>query len=45
MFECHWRTVRRVAAKKKTMKIEIFYFFGFGWVKRSLRELLKITKW
>jgi three-Cys-motif partner protein len=36
MFECHWKTVKKLAGKKKHMKIELFYFFGFGWVKRAL---------
>lgn len=36
MFECHWKTVGKLAAKKKQMKIELFYFFGFGWAKRAL---------
>jgi three-Cys-motif partner protein len=26
MFECHWRTVEKLAGKKQQMKIEIFYF-------------------
>src|SRR5713226_9597319 len=29
MFECHWKTVQKLATKKKKMKIELFYFFGF----------------
>src|SRR5579885_1451620 len=36
MFECHWKTVQKLAAKKKKMMIELFYFFGFGWAKRAL---------
>lgn len=36
MFECHWRTVEKLARKKHRMKIELFYFFGSGWVKRAL---------
>jgi three-Cys-motif partner protein len=49
MFECHWDTVKKLAAKKSTMKIEIFYFFGSGWVKRALkgvtRNLQIVEKW
>ncbi len=41
MFECHWDSVRKLAEKKKTMKIELFYFFGFGWVKRALAGVTK----
>jgi three-Cys-motif partner protein len=36
MFECHWKTVEKLAKKKSKMKIELFYFFGSGWVKRAL---------
>ena len=36
MFECHWKTVKKLAVKKKHMKIELFYFYGFGWAKRAL---------
>jgi three-Cys-motif partner protein len=36
MFECHWKTVEKLAHKKRGMKIEMFYFYGFGWVKRAL---------
>jgi three-Cys-motif partner protein len=36
MFECHWNSLKKLAGKKKSMKIELFYFFGFGWVKRAL---------
>jgi three-Cys-motif partner protein len=41
MFECQWKTVRKLAEKKKSMKIELFYFFGFGWVKRALVGVTK----
>lgn len=41
MFECHWETVTRLAEKKTSMKIELFYFFGYGWVKRSLKGVTK----
>jgi three-Cys-motif partner protein len=42
MFECHWKTVEKLANKKKGgMKIELFYFFGFGWVKRALAGVTK----
>jgi len=41
MFECHWRTVEKLAAKKTSMKVELFYFFGFGWAKRSLAGTTK----
>lgn len=36
MFECHWKTVEKLSSKKSKMKIELFYFFGSGWVKRAL---------
>ncbi len=41
MFECHWESVKRLSEKKKTMKIELFYFFGSGWVKRALAGVTK----
>ena len=41
MFECHWETVEKLAAKKKGMKIELFYFFGYGWAKRALAGVKK----
>lgn len=41
MFECHWKSVKRLAEKKKTMKIELFYFFGSGWVKRALKGVTR----
>jgi three-Cys-motif partner protein len=41
MFECHWRTVEKLAQKKKSTKIELFYFFGSGWVKRALAGVKK----
>ena len=49
MFECHWSSILRLAEKKATMKIELFYFFGSGWVKRSLKGVTKnlhtVEKW
>jgi len=44
MFECHWKTVEKLAAKKKSMKVELFYFFGSGWVKRALAGITKNTE-
>jgi three-Cys-motif partner protein len=41
MFECHWSSVKKLAEKKKTMKIELFYFFGSGWVKRALKGVTR----
>jgi three-Cys-motif partner protein len=41
MFECHWKTVEKLAAKKQSMKVELFYFFGFGWVKRALAGITR----
>ncbi len=49
MFECQWETVRKIANKKTTMKIEQFYFFGLKWAKRSLSGVTKnfstIERW
>jgi three-Cys-motif partner protein len=41
MFECHWKTLEKLANKKRDMKIELFYFFGLGWVKRALAGVTK----
>lgn len=41
MFECHWNSVRLLSEKKQKMKIELFYFFGSGWVKRALAGVTK----
>src|SRR5690348_14215636 len=49
MFECEWATLQALASKKKNMKIELFYFFGSGWVKRALSGVTKhselVAKW
>lgn len=39
-FECDWNTVRAVASHKQGgNKIEVFYFFGQGWIDRSVAAL------
>jgi three-Cys-motif partner protein len=35
-FECHWETVKKLAAHKQGFKIELFYFFAQGWLDRAL---------
>lgn len=35
--ECHWETVRAIAARAGRMKIEQLYFFGSSWAHRSLK--------
>jgi three-Cys-motif partner protein len=50
MFECHWETVKKLAAYKKppVNKIEILYFLGVGWLHRSIsgiRHPDKMDKW
>lgn len=35
-FECHWETVKKLAAHKRNMKIELFYFLASGWLDRSI---------
>ena len=35
-FECEWSTVRKIAAHKAGMKIEVFYFLATGWFDRAL---------
>jgi three-Cys-motif partner protein len=49
-FECHWQTVRKLAAYKKSPnnKIELLYFLGVGWLHRSIsgiRKTEKMEKW
>jgi len=34
--ECHWDTVRALAARAGRHKIELMYFFGTSWLHRSL---------
>ena len=39
-FECHWATVQKLAAHKKSgNKIELFYFLAVKWLHRSLAGL------
>lgn len=39
-FECHWETVRKLAAYRQTgYKIELFYFLANGWLERALAAL------
>jgi three-Cys-motif partner protein len=39
-FECHWDTVRKLAAYRATgYKIELFYFLANGWLERALAAL------
>lgn len=50
MFECHWETVKKLAAYKNepNKKIELLYFLGVGWLHRSLsgiRYTEKMDKW
>lgn len=49
--ECHWATVRALAARAGRHKIELMYFFGASWMHRSLgtskdpKRLNEIEKW
>ncbi len=49
--ECHWATVRALAAKAGRTKIELLYFLGTSWLHRSLatsekaETLAKIERW
>jgi three-Cys-motif partner protein len=50
MFECHWETLKKLAAYKRPPhnKMEILYFLGVGWLHRSLsgiRHTDKMDKW
>ena len=35
-FECHWATVRELAAYKQPFKIELFYFLAASWMERAI---------
>lgn len=45
-FECHWATLRALAGCKRTgeLKIELFYFFAHGWIKRALSGVTRNTQ-
>jgi three-Cys-motif partner protein len=45
-FECHWETVKKLAAYKKTpnKKVELLYFLGVGWLHRSISGIRKTEK-
>jgi three-Cys-motif partner protein len=50
MFECHWESVKQLAAHKQppNNKIEILYFLGVAWLHRSIsgiRHTDKMDKW
>lgn len=48
-FECHWRTVEKLAMFKTTgHKIELFYFLANGWLERALhaqKDLNVLEEW
>lgn len=49
-FECHWETLRKLAAFKKdpNSKIELLYFLGVGWLHRAfsgIRHEEKMVNW
>lgn len=48
-FECHWKTLKKLAAYKKSEnKIELFYFLANGWLERALaaqRDTEVIESW
>lgn len=49
-FECHWKTLERLAAYKKAPrpKIELLYFLGVGWIHRAfsgIKNREKLRKW
>jgi three-Cys-motif partner protein len=39
--ECHWATLRALSAYKQIgeYKVELFYFFAHGWIKRAISGL------
>ena len=39
--ECHWETVRKLAAYQGRTRIELLYFLGTGWLLRSLKTARK----
>ena len=45
-FECHWKTLQKLAQYKKPpeRKIELLYFLGVGWLHRALSGIRKGDK-
>ncbi len=49
--ECHWATVKALAARAGRTKIELLYFLGTSWIHRSLataerpERLAEIDRW
>ena len=45
-FECHWATVKKLAAYKKppNTKIELLHFLGVGWLHRAISGVKKSEK-
>src|SRR5713226_3331017 len=45
-FECHWKTLQKLAQYKKSpeRKIELLYFLGVGWLHRALSGIRKSDK-
>ena len=45
-FECHWATLKSLAEYKHNdqHKIELFYFFAHGWIKRAISGLQENSK-
>ena len=45
-FECHWKTVQKLAQYKTApnRKIELLYFLGVGWLHRALSGIRKSDK-
>jgi three-Cys-motif partner protein len=49
-FECHWKTVKKLALYKNppNNKIEMLYFLGVGWLHRAfsgIRDAEKMKRW
>lgn len=44
--ECHWSTLKALSEYKQNdeRKIELFYFFAYGWIKRALAGFKKNTQ-
>ncbi len=49
--ECHWATVKALAARAGNTKIELLYFLGVSWLHRSLTQsqrperIAEIDRW
>lgn len=42
--ECHWATVKAIAARAGNTKVELLYFLGTSWIHRSLAASVRLER-